>query len=235
MALSRERFVLGAGATLVAFGRTPAAAKKTEPIPGCVAPGVAPAPAPPRKIMLIRHGEKPTLAAAGVDAAGASDPNSLCVAGWQRAGALARYFATPAAAGITAPAALFASAYLKAKHGEIVADIKSMRAYETLSPLAARLNLPIDACYPVGDETGFAAAILRLGGVVLVAWEHKHIPLIARALPLRAAGTLPAAWPGTRYDMVFVLDWDADAKGYAFSQVPQLVLAGDSAAPFPLG
>ncbi len=232
MRLSRERFIVTAGATLVSLGSAPAAAKKTAPIPGCVSPAVAPAPAPPRKIMLIRHGEKPTPVAGGVDPAGASDPNSLRVEGWQRAGALVRFFATPSSPSISPPAALFAGAYLKAKRGETVADVKSMRAFETLSPLAARLNLPVDACYPVGDEAGLAAAILHLGGVVLVAWEHQHIPLIARALPLRDASAVPA-WPGARYDMVFVLDWDSGTQRYAFAQVPQLVLAGDSAAPFP--
>lgn len=40
-------------------------------------------------IMVIRHAEKPTQAAAGVKQKGEESPHHLTVRGWQRAGALA--------------------------------------------------------------------------------------------------------------------------------------------------
>ncbi len=236
MRISRERFVLTAGATLCALGAVAAsAAKVPEPIPGCTPPPAPAIPGPPRKIMLIRHAEKPTDTQGGVDAAGASDPNSLRIQGWLRAGALVRFFAEPNAPGIEKPTTLYAGAYLKAKHGVVLDDTKSLRPYETLSPLAARLNVSVDTCFPAGDETGLAAALLRSGGIVLVAWEHKHIPLLAAALPVRNARDVPVTWPGPRYDMVFLFDLHDERKRYTFSQVPQLLLPGDSAAPFAAG
>jgi len=235
MRISRERFVLGAGTTLCAFIATPArAAKVPEPIPGCLQPPV-PTPGPPRTIMLIRHAEKPTGTQAGVGTVGENDPNSLRIEGWERAGALVRFFADPTVPGIETPTALFAGAYQKAKHGVLLPDTKSVRPFHTLSPLAASLNLPIDACFPTGDEAGLALALLRVRGSVLVAWEHKHIPLIAAALPVRNASDVPRTWPGDRYDMVFLFKLNPDGKSYVFSQVPQLALPGDSQTPIAPG
>jgi len=48
---------------------------------------------PCRKIMLIRHAEKPTHVDDGVNLQGRQDPSALCVRGWQRAGAPVCFFA----------------------------------------------------------------------------------------------------------------------------------------------
>jgi hypothetical protein len=43
--------------------------------------------------MFIRHAEKPGVdVASGLEANGTTDPESLTIRGWQRAGALARFF-----------------------------------------------------------------------------------------------------------------------------------------------
>jgi hypothetical protein len=49
------------------------------------------------KIMIIRHAEKPTDdgSISGVTQSGTKDPEELIVRGWQRAGALVRFFAPP--------------------------------------------------------------------------------------------------------------------------------------------
>jgi hypothetical protein len=65
------------------------------------------------KIMLIRHAEKPdeTGSVLGIDEAGRPDPNQLSVRGWQRAGALVRFFAPLGQEhpkGMATPSAIFA-------------------------------------------------------------------------------------------------------------------------------
>ena len=63
--------------------------------------------------MLIRHAEKPEHAVQGVDANGSSGKEFLIVQGWQRAGALVRFFAPVSSQfqrpGIEQPQFLFAS------------------------------------------------------------------------------------------------------------------------------
>lgn len=85
------------------------------------------------------------------------------------------------------------------------------------------------ANYTVGQEPQLAAAAAACNGVVLVGWEHKHIPLIANAIPGNT--TAPQSWPGDRFDMVWVFDLGASGT-YSFGQVPQLLLAGDRPDPF---
>ena len=76
----------------------------------------------------------------------------------------------------------------------------------------------------MGQERQLVAAINASVGIVLVAWEHKHIPLIAEALSRDA----PAAWPaGGRFDLVWVLDPIAGSGTYSFKQVQQDLLSGD--------
>jgi broad specificity phosphatase PhoE len=68
------------------------------------------------KIMFIRHGEKPddNGSVRAVDENGAHDPNELTVRGWQRAGALVRFFAPPngkfSHPALATPTTLFAAA-----------------------------------------------------------------------------------------------------------------------------
>jgi len=41
--------------------------------------------------------------------------------------------------------------------------------------------------------------------------------------------TAPQEWPKDRFDLVWVFDLDVSTSHYGFGQVPQLLLAGDSA------
>ena len=72
---------------------------------------------------------------------------------------------------------------------------------------------------------------------MLVCWEHKHIPLIAAALPLVSGTVIPRKWPRERYDViwVFTLVPEPGPVRYAFSQMPQQLLAGDAATVIPAG
>jgi len=67
--------------------------------------------------------------------------------------------------------------------------------------------------------------VIACAGVVLIAWQHENIPTIADAI-LGKAGVVPSKWPGDRFDVVWVFDLRQQG-GYAFSQLPQMLLAGD--------
>ncbi len=178
--------------------------------------------APPRQILLIRHGEKPPPSGppAGIKDDGREDHHSLVVRGWQRAGALAHFFRLPADAAILVPDAIFAPP-LKGDDGD------HGRPHQTVMPLAERLGVEIDARYGLDEEDALVAELRGRRGVVLVSWEHNRIPKIANAI-LGNDTTAPQAWPDDRFDLVWVFDRQP-AGEYAFSQRPQLVLGGDRA------
>ena len=177
----------------------------------------------PATIYLIRHGEKPPLTGppAGIDENGVPHEHSLIVRGWQRAGALAPYFAAGTVGPV--PTHLFAPP----RHGD-AGD--HGRPFETLMPLAAKLGVTIVTTFTLDRERELAAAIEAVDGIVLVAWEHKRIPRIATAL---LGGAAVPDWPDDRFDMTWVLARDTTANARTFRQVPQGVLAGDRADVFP--
>ncbi len=177
------------------------------------------------KIMFIRHAEKPTAKDAGITPKGVADKEDLIVLGWERAGALARFFAPrdpkTIAPGLATPHALFASA-ANLKEG-------SMRPQHTVLPLAKLLGIKANTAFGKGDESGLLTAVKAAAklGPVLIAWQHTDIPGFVKKI---AGPVCPAKWPAARFDMVWVLDSTA-SDGWSFSQVPQLLLHGDSAAP----
>ncbi len=179
----------------------------------------------PTTIMLIRHGEKPTVPPPhGVDENGAEDKNSLIVRGWQRAGALIPFFRTPWVEGIKTPTAIYAAGTsVQPLMIDGVDEARSLRAEQTVTPLAQALSLKVHKQYLVGQEDLLVQSITRETGVVLVAWEHKHIPVIAQKLSAAA----PDSWPGKDvFDIVWVLE--ASNGGYNFLSLAQDLLAGDS-------
>ncbi len=112
-----------------------------------------------------------------------------------------------------------------------IADDTSRREEQTVTPLAAELGVALDLRFGVDEEDKVAAAAMGLDGPVLICWEHKRIPKLARALSTDPA--VPGVWPRERFDMVFALWLRPDGSGYRFEQVPELLLAGDSGTPFP--
>jgi len=179
------------------------------------------------KIMIIRHSEKPN-GDAGVTLSGAHDPHALTVRGWQRAGALV---------GLFTPGEHFASSYIAIPHCIFACGVtpqsRSLRPQQTVVPLADKLGLTIDTSFSKGDESELARAASKIGGVVLIAWDHKHIPAIDGAL-LGDSGRHPRHWPDDRYDLVWVFDRSAASAMWSFLQLPQLLLAGDSREPIAL-
>jgi hypothetical protein len=164
-------------------------------------------------VMIIRHGEKPVSGAAGVTEAGKSDTHSLTAKGWRRAGALAPFFA---GGRVPRPTKFFAS---KGKSA-------SMRPLQTVQEAAKVLGLPIDTSFDVETvEAAFGAILKKSTGVTVVSMEHTSIVNVAKA----AFGVpVPATWPDARYDVVWLFAKYTDAT-WRFTQVPQLLLAGDLA------
>jgi hypothetical protein len=175
---------------------------------------------PPSKIILIRHAEKqpddpPGPPPYGVNADGKKKRRSLTVRGWQRSGALVPFFCAPKPP-VETPGFIYASAVTDDND-----DTNSRRPQETVTPLARRLGIEIDISYAIGQEAQLATDIQSRSGVVLVAWEHKHIPLLATALNTSA----PATWPDDRFDVVWILT--AESGAYFFASVDQSLLQGD--------
>ena len=176
-----------------------------------------------RKIMVIRHAEKPDDEGRilGVDEQAHHDPEELTVRGWQRAGALVRFFVPPdrhfTDARIETPDVIFASAV--AKHS------KSLRPQHTVGPLAdvlGREKLRLD--FTEGQEMQLAQAAITAGEVALISWHHEMIPAIKDALLQDQSP--PRKWPNHRFDLVWI--FSRSGKGWNFEQVPQLLLAGDA-------
>jgi hypothetical protein len=179
---------------------------------------------------VIRHGEKPgdgSNSDFGVDADGSHDVHALLPRGWQRSGALAELFAPaagPLRAGLHTPAALYAPDY----GGR--SETRRHRTYQTIEGLADLLGLPIDTrCAEEKVAELALAALAGSGDVVLICWEHKHIPAIGSALPTLPDTRFPA-WPDDRFDMIWSFTWRSTPSAYEFAQIPQRLLAGDGDA-----
>jgi hypothetical protein len=98
------------------------------------------------------------------------------------------------------------------------------------------LELAIDSPYEVGHESRLAASVLSTcSGVVLICWEHDHIPVLAAAFPSAQGAEIPGKWPGHRFDVIWALTRQPGSSppAYAFSQVPQQLLPGDLGTTIP--
>ena len=197
---------------------------------------------PPQVIYIIRHGEKPAdpppagpgqsppapVAPFGVDDQGIQDPHSLLPRGWQRSGALAVLFDPalgPLQARLQTPAALLSPSY-----GD-PAKTAAHRTHQTIQGLGDRLGLQIASAFAEGQEPQLAASVVSgYSGVVLICWEHDHIPALASSLPAIPGTAIPQTWPGDRFDVIwtFTLVPAAAPAQYTFGQLPQQLLSGDT-------
>jgi hypothetical protein len=198
------------------------------------------------RIMVIRHAEKPGdydgVHYEGVRADGQADPKSLATLGWARARGLVTLFAPPwgPSPGLSTPGLLFAADPEDRGddgRGNGADDEPSQRPYQTLIAVARKLGLEINAKGKKAKFKEMADVALDCDGVVLIAWQHQEIPAIGRHI-LKHTGTpglsVPAAWPGARYDLVWVFDRPSGSGPItSFNQVSQLLLAGDRSCVIP--
>lgn len=214
--------------------------------------------------MVIRHAEKPDTyngtAYDGVNVTGTicgdAAKEHLVTLGWQRTGGLVSLFAPPwgPRSGLSTPQFLFASDPASKSSNSTSDDDTSasgsaggpsQRPFETLTALAARLDLPIDTSHSKKHYDKMVKDAVACKGVVLIAWQHQDIPLengdkkpgLSQCI-LTETGTtntfdIPTTWPTTpggaaRYDLVFVFDRPTGAGPIVnFTIVSQFLLAGD--------
>jgi hypothetical protein len=174
------------------------------------------------KIMLIRHAERPSAdkSIRGVTLEGIKNKEELTVRGWQRAGARVRFFAPHdnrfVHPELERPAILFAC-----KAGP---DAPSLRPQHSLLPLAELIQTEFNRAYFEGEEEALVENALLAKGAVLIAWKHRNMHVIANAI-LGNETTAPQHWPLNRFDLVWV--FDRRGESWSFTQVPQLLRAGD--------
>jgi hypothetical protein len=177
------------------------------------------------KIMIIRHAERPADdgSANGVTQDGTKDPEELIVRGWQRAGALVRFFAPVggqfADPHLGTPDIIFAS--------KVAHHSPSLRSQHTVKSLADFLHKSLVLKHAKGEEDALVADAIAANGTVLIAWEHEAIPEIGNLITGNKT-ICPQKWHGSRFDLVWVLDRPGPSGGWSFAQVPQLLLPGDS-------
>lgn len=180
------------------------------------------------KIILLRHAEKPAKDGGpyGVNRKGERNKESLTVRGWQRAGALTNLF-VPANGhlqhpSLATPKFLYASKPLLRKG--------SRRSLQTIMPLGEKLGIKVNSEYQRAEFESLLDEVFVCPGVVLICWQREYIPNIA-SLILRSKKAAPADWPEDRYDMIWVFDLHRSTSTYRFTQIPQLLLSGDSTTP----
>jgi hypothetical protein len=163
----------------------------------------------PAQIVLLRHAEKPPTG------------DHLSDQGWKRAHALPSLFEREAELHrLGSPAALYA---MKPKSD----DEGSVRAIETLQPLAEKFHLRIRSPFERKEISELVETVENSrkldGKMVVIAWEHKKIPDIAEKFGVKK----PPDWKDV-YDRVWVLDYDAHGRLERFQDLPQKLLPGDS-------
>ena len=196
-------------------------------------------------IFIIRHAEKPggDWPGPGLTDNGVADKQSLVLRGWQRAGAWTALFGaglgdpeyqTPQAIYAADPADPKKTNPGKEDPGK-KHDEPSQRPYETVLPVAQRLGFEppaFNTSFAKGQEAALVAALQKLSGVVLVAWEHKAIMSDIRPkLPVSNKAALPTHWSGKRFDVVLRFVRAAGATDFSFTELHPCLMSGDSNKP----
>lgn len=186
----------------------------------------------PAAVVIIRHGEKQV---AGYKTGKKGKEKKiytryLSAKGWRRAAALVPYFTIPGNENdqevfnftkkFGLPYALFAS-------GPSEQD-SSLRPIETITPLANNLRLKIRSSFTAEQYQDLASYIMTdpefEGKYLIISFEHKHIPLLAKAMGIEQA---PKKWPNV-FDRAWVTEFDNNGKVLFFQNLPQRLMYGDS-------
>ena len=104
-------------------------------------------------------------------------PRGLTVRGWQRAGALVRFFDPPKPGNFADPRMETPSTIFAVKPND-----SSDRPLLTVQPLAQKLGLAVQAPFASDDVASLGRALAPIEGVVLVCWRHGDMPALATQL-----------------------------------------------------
>ena len=197
--LRSSRFIVAAGLALI----TSAAA-------------ITPAQAVPRRIILLRHGEK-------------ANAYALCSVGQQRAIALRDTYLGRNASNDSLLEGQSPAAFLAI----------TLHTQETTAPSATSWGLPVHSYAVVPTSKGKTQLLAELtratqtaaanvlenpawdGRTLVMTWEHKHIAnkrlerqnrgdkvTLRQLLNLDQVAGVPSTWPGSNYDYFWVIDYD---------------------------
>ena len=106
---------------------------------------------------------------------------------------------------------------------------KSRRPMQTISPLAAKLDLDIDTASP-NAKSEIGPALTAVDGAALVCWQHELIIDIVDAIAPLLPG-VPDKWPGNRFNVIFRLDRPDELSAWKFQQIVPVLLGGDPSTP----
>ena len=136
------------------------------------------------KIVIIRHGEKP------------DDGDNLNCQGFNRALALPKVLFTKfgIASSVFVPMINLGD------------KTKSARMFQTVTPYAVRYNLQINSNYKEDDNKQIAKDVRDRSGTVVMVWEHKAIPKLAKALGVK---NVPD-WSGDDFDSIWIITYKND-------------------------
>lgn len=164
----------------------------------------------PKQILIVRHGEKPTVGDEGIH---------LSERGIQRANALAEFFVSHPEMNDNGMAVAVYAASPKLPTG-------SVRAFETISPTAARLGLSVDNGFKSGEEDAIAKDILSNPAfdnkTVIICWVRDELPLLGTALGVDSK----LSWPSSVFDRVWKINYDSEGVA-SLKTVQQRLLPGD--------
>lgn len=76
--------------------------------------------------------------------------------------------------------------------------------YQTIVPYAIKHNLEINTKYDESDINGIANGILKKSGTILLVWEHKKIPAIAKALGVTSK---EETWNDNDFDSIWIITY----------------------------
>jgi hypothetical protein len=99
----------------------------------------------------------------------------------------------------------------------------SLRPQHSLLPLASLIDAELNRDYYEGQEKELVQEAIAAQGTLLIAWKHNNMHLIAIAI--LGNKTKRATFGRDRFDLVWV--FDRRDSTWTFTQVPQLLLAGD--------
>ncbi len=139
-------------------------------------------PANSLKIILIRHGEK------------SADGDNLNCQGLNRSMQLPKVLIGK----FGVPARIYVPTLNPGK------STSHARMFQTISPLAIKYNLDINAKYEVDDYSTLAKDIETRTGTIFVVWEHKTMDNIIRALGVK---NKDLRWPDDDFDSIWIITY----------------------------